>query len=395
MLAAKGATSSAAGRTPACGEDRPGSGGRSDLPACNVADVQDNRSFRFSMNKLPVFKAAAVQAAPCFLDSHATVAKACDLIAEAARNDARLVVFPEVFVPGYPYWNWCMTPLEGSPWFRRLCLNAIEIPGPEIDALCEAARSAGTYVVIGVNERSSHSLATIYNTNVIISPQGGVIGRHRKLVPTFAEKLTWASGDGSSIRVYESEFGRIGMLACGENTNTLARFALLAQGELIHIANYIGFPFIENYDMTAAIQIRAGAHSFEGKIFTIVSCSAMSQEIIDIIGVDEKIRAMLSGKPNAFSGIFGPDGQLVTQPLIDDEGIVYADIDINRCIEPKQYHDIIGAYNRFDIFKLTVDRTALLPAQFGDDRPLAARITGDTDQIGFEMVKIGSRNAST
>lgn len=259
------------------------------------------------MNKLPIFKAAAVQAAPCFLDSGATVAKASDLIAEASRNGAKLVVFPEVFVPGYPYWNWCMTPLEGSAWFRRLCLNAIEIPGPEIDVLCEAARSAGVYVVIGINERSNNSLATIYNTNVIISPQGVVIGRHRKLVPTFAEKLTWASGDGSSIRVYDSELGRIGMLACGENTNTLARFSLLAQGELIHIANYIGFPFIENYDMTAAIQIRAGAHAFEGKIFTIVSCSAMSQEIIDTVGVDEKTRAMLSGKPNAFSGIFRPE----------------------------------------------------------------------------------------
>jgi predicted amidohydrolase len=344
------------------------------------------------MNKLPIFKAAAVQAAPCFLDSGATVAKASDLIAEASRNGAKLVVFPEVFVPGYPYWNWCMTPLEGSAWFRRLCLNAIEIPGPEIDVLCEAARSAGVYVVIGINERSNNSLATIYNTNVIISPQGVVIGRHRKLVPTFAEKLTWASGDGSSIRVYDSELGRIGMLACGENTNTLARFSLLAQGELIHIANYIGFPFIENYDMTAAIQIRAGAHAFEGKIFTVVSCSAMSQEIIDTVGVDEKTRAMLSGKPNAFSGIFGPNGQLVAPPLIDDEGIVYAEIDLNQCIEPKQYHDIIGAYNRFDIFKLSVDRSVLAPAQFGDDRPFAAQIGGETDQLGFEMAKIAPRN---
>jgi predicted amidohydrolase len=360
----------------------------------NALDVR-KQELRVFMNELPVFKAAAVQAAPRFLDADATVAKACKLIAEAASNGAKLVVFPEVFVPGYPYWNWCMTPLEGSSWFRRLCLSAIEIPGPEIDVLCEAARAAGIYLVIGVNERSNHSLATIYNTNVIISPQGVVIGRHRKLVPTFAEKLTWASGDGSSMRVYESELGRIGMLACGENTNTLARFTLLAQGELIHIANYIGFPFVENYDMTAAIQIRAGAHSFEGKIFTIVSCSAMSQEIIDTVGVDDKTRKMLSGKPNAFSGIFGPDGRLVTPPLIDDEGIVYAEIDINRCIEPKQYHDIVGAYNRFDIFKLSVDRTAQSPAQFGDDPPIATRAQSNIDQIGLETVKIAPRNGGS
>jgi nitrilase len=346
------------------------------------------------MNNLPVFKAAAVQAAPCFLDSDATIAKARRLIAEAAGNGAKLIVFPEVFVPGYPYWNWCMSPLEGSAWFRRLCRSSIEIPGPEIDVLCEAARSARVYVVIGINERSAHSLATIYNTNVILSPQGVVMGRHRKLVPTFAEKLTWAGGDGSSMRVYDSELGRIGMLACGENTNTLARFTLLAEGELVHIANYIGFPFVENHDMTAAIQIRAGAHSFEGKIFTIVSCSAMSQEIINAVGVDEKTRKMLSGKPNALSGVFGPDGRLVTPPLIDDEGIVYAEIDINRCIEPKQYHDIIGAYNRFDIFRLSVDRTAQSPAHFDECRTPARHANGNADQIDLETAKIALRRSA-
>src|SRR5215813_12935863 len=119
------------------------------------------------MNELPRFKAAAVQAAPCFLDSEATIAKACRLVAEAAANGARLIVFPEVFVPGYPYWNWCMSPLEGSSWFRRLCRGAIEIPGPEVAALCEAARSARAYIVIGVNERSAVSLGTLYNTNLL------------------------------------------------------------------------------------------------------------------------------------------------------------------------------------------------------------------------------------
>lgn len=326
------------------------------------------------MDTLPKLKAAAVQAAPCFLDSKATVAKACGLIAEAARNGASLIVFPEVFVPGYPYWNWCMTPLQGSAWFKKLCLNSIEMAGPEIAALCEAAKAAGAYVVIGINERSPVSTATLYNTNIIISPQGTVIGKHRKLVPTFAEKLTWASGDGSSIRVYDTELGRVGMLACGENTNTLARFALLAQGEMIHIANYIGFPFVTDYDMPTAIQIRAGAHSFEGKLFTIVSCSAMSEEIVDMIALDAPMREMLSGKPAAFSGIYGPDGRLMTEPLIDDEGIVYAELDLNNCIEPKQYHDIIGHYNRFDIFKLSLNRAPQSAVQLSDDAPHAETV---------------------
>lgn len=315
-----------------------------------------------------VFKAAAVQAAPVFLNAEATVDKACALAAEAARAGAELVVFPEVFVAGYPYWNWYLSPLEGSPWFARLQQSSVRVPGPQIDRLCEQAARLGVYLVIGVNESVPYSLGTIFNTNLIIGPEG-LIARHRKLVPTFAEKLTWASGDGSSLRVHETKFGSLGVLACGENTNTLARYTLLAQGELIHVANYIAFPFVSNYDMPEAIRIRAGAHSFEGKIFTIVACSAMSPSLVATLNPTPAQEKLLTGTPNAFSGIYGPDGRLVGEPIIDQEGIVYADIDVSRCIEPKQYHDILGHYNRFDIFTLEVNRTPLEPIRFRSARP--------------------------
>lgn len=313
------------------------------------------------------FKAAAVQAAPVFLDAAATVEKACALAREAVRGGAELVVFPEVFVAGYPYWNWYMSPLEGSPWFPKLQQSSVQVPGPEVDKLCETAADLGIYIVIGVNESVPYSLGTVFNTNLIIGPEG-LIARHRKLVPTFAEKLTWASGDGSSLRVHETHFGPLGVLACGENTNTLARYTLLAQGELVHVANYIAFPFVSNYDMPEAIRIRAGAHSFEGKIFTIVACSAMSPELVAALKPTPAQEKLLTGTPNAFSGIYGPDGRLVSDPLIDREGIVYADIDLNRCIEPKQYHDILGHYNRFDIFNLEVNRAALEPIHFRDSQ---------------------------
>jgi len=321
------------------------------------------------MNELPKFRVAAVQAAPCFLDCEKTVDKACDLIRESARNGARVVAFPEVFVAGYPYWNWMMNPFQGSPWFRKLYLNSVDVPGPLVDQLIKAARESDVYVVIGINERGSEGSGTVYNTNLVIGPEGKLLGKHRKLVPTFAEKLTWARGDGSSLRVYDTEVGKLGVLACGENTNTLARFALLAQGEMVHVANYIAFPFVKNYDMPDAIRIRAGAHSFEGKIFTVVSCSAVSKEMIDVLADSDEQVAMLSGKPNAFSGIFGPDGRLISEPLIDDEGIVYGDVDLNLCIEPKQYHDIIGHYNRFDVFNLQVNRRRQLAVSLSDDRP--------------------------
>jgi predicted amidohydrolase len=308
------------------------------------------------MSSLPKYKVAAVQAAPCFLDVRKTMLKVQDLAAEAAKNGAKLVVFPEVFVAGYAYWNWIYNPFRGSPWFRKLILNSIFVPGPEVDELCRIARALDIHLAIGVNERDEHSVGAVYNTNLLISPEHGLINKRRKLVPTFAEKLTWTSGDGEGLRATDTPLGRIGMLACGENTNTLARFALLAEGELVHIANFISFPFVANYDMTEAIKIRCAAHAFEGKIFNIVSCSTMSDEIVDMLATNEEERKMLTGTPNAFSGIINPHGQLISEPLIDVEGIAYAEIDLEQCIEPKQLQDIIGNYNRFDIFQLHVDR---------------------------------------
>ncbi|MFL9886679.1 carbon-nitrogen hydrolase family protein [Paraburkholderia agricolaris] len=304
------------------------------------------------------FIAAAVQAAPIFLDADATVELACSLIDEAARAGARLVAFPEVFVAGYPYWNWTMTPVEGSAWYERLYVSSIDIPGPQVKRLCAAAREANCFVVIGVNERGAHSYGVLYNTVLFIGADGTLLGRHRKLVPTWAEKLTWTGGDGSSLTVYDTEIGPIGALACGENTNTLARFSLLAQGELIHVANYIALPVApKDYDMVDAIKVRAAAHSFEGKVFSIVSCSSLSAQIVDCVaGDDVRARDLLSRENSAFSGIFGPDGRLVSEPLIDRAGIVFAEIDLSRCIQLKQMHDIVGHYNRFDVFNLTVDK---------------------------------------
>ena len=327
--------------------------------------------------ELPRFKAAAVQAAPVYLDTDATVDKACDLIRQAAGNGATLVAFPEVFVAGYPYWNWVMTPIEGSPWFERLCKCAIELPGPEIRRIAQAARSCGVTVVIGVNERSPTGVGTLYNTLVTIGADGRILGRHRKLVPTWAEKLTWANGDASSLRVHQTPIGPLGSLACGENTNTLARFALLAQGEMVHVASYIALPVAPpDYDMAEAIRLRAAAHSFEGKVFTVVSCSTVSPEIIDAISqTHPKARDLLLRRNSAFSGVLGPDGRVVGEALIDDEGIVYADIDLARCIQPRQMHDITGHYNRFDIFGLTVNRRPLAAAQF-IDTPEDTGLTG-------------------
>jgi nitrilase len=330
------------------------------------------------MQALPKSKVAAVQSAPVFLDTDATVNKACALIAEAARNGAKLVAFPEVFLSAYPYWSWLMNPIEASPWFERLVKSAIELPGPEIARICAAAREHD-------NEGDRRRLGTLYNTNVIISSTGEIIGKHRKLVPTWAEKMSWAGGDGSSLKVYDTPVGPLGTLACGENTNTLARFSLLSQGELVHVANYIALPVAPaSYNMAEAIRIRAAAHSFEGKLFTVVACSTITEEIIALMSATRPdARALLERKNATFSGVIGPDGNVIGTPLIDDEGIVYAEIDLNACIQPKQMHDIIGGYNRFDIFDLRVNRTPLAPAAFmdGAEEPATAPFAGQVESL--------------
>lgn len=321
------------------------------------------------MRELPRFKAAAVQAAPAFLDTSATVDKVCRLIHEAADNGAQLIAFPEVFISAYPYWSWIMNPVDASPWFEKLVLSAIEVPGPEIQTIAQVAAQRGVNVVVGCNERDPNSFATIYNTLVTINHEGRLIGRHRKLVPTWAEKLTWSNGDASSLKVHRTNIGPLGSLACGENTNTLARFSLLAQGEMVHTANYIALPVApKDYDMAEAIRLRAAAHCFEGKLFTVVSCSTISEEIVDMMSQSHPEAAdLLRRKDSAFSGIIGPDGRTVGDALIDEEGIAYADIDLAACIQPRQMHDITGHYNRFDVFNLQVNRKPLRSATFIND----------------------------
>ena len=316
----------------------------------------------------PKFKAAAVQTAPVFLNVEKTIEKAISFIKEANSNGAQLIAFPEVFVAGYPYWNWIMTPVQGSKWYEQLYKNSVAVTDESMKPLFKAAKDFNMHVVIGINERGD-SYGEIYNTNLIIDKNGTLIGKHRKLVPTWAEKLTWSSGDGSSLKVYKTEIGPIGTLACGENTNTLARFTLLSQGELIHIANYISLPVAPpDYNMAEAIKIRAAAHSFEGKLFTVVSCSTISKEIMNVLKPDvPNIEELLTRKSSAFSGIIGPNGAVVGEPLIDDEGIVYADIDLEKCIQPKQMHDILGHYNRFDIFDLRVNTAPTRKITFIDN----------------------------
>lgn len=303
----------------------------------------------------PKFKAASVQASPVFLNREATVEKACELMMEASRSGAKLVAFPEVFIPGYPYWIWLDVPSENNHFFQRLFEESVAIPGPATDALCRGAKEADVYVLIGLNEKLPNQMGTLWNTNLLIDNRGNILGKHRKLVPTFAEKMIWSRGDGSGLRVWETDIGRIGTLACGNNTHCLYKYALIAQGEQVHIANYPAFNVPGKGDLAQWNLIRTGAHSLEGKLFNICSSSTISDEMVKMLcGDDEKKRKWLNAC-RAYSSVTNPIGNSLAE-LIDEDGIIYADIDISEMITAKQFHDIIGHYTRLDVVSLNLCR---------------------------------------
>ena len=282
---------------------------------------------------------------------------------EAARNGAKLVAFPETFVPGYPYWIWLDVPSENYPMFQKLFDEAVVVPSPATDELCRGTREADVHVVIGVNERLSARMGTLWNTNLPIDNRGEMIGKDRKIVPTFAEKMVWSRGDGSGLRVWETELGRIGTLACGNNTHSLYRYALIAQGEQIHVANYPAFNVPGKGDLAKWNLIRTGAHNLEGKLFNLCSTSRVDSAMVEVLfGDNAKKRKWMEGC-RSYSGVTDPLGNNLAE-MVDQEGIVYADIDLAEIVTAGQFHDIIGHYTRMDVVSMNFcqdgDRTVWL-----------------------------------
>jgi aliphatic nitrilase len=341
----------------------------------------------------PAFKAAACHVAPVFLDSAKTIDKAVALIEEASRAGASLVAFPESFVPGFPIWAALRAPIYNHDYFRALAREALRVDGPEIGRVCAAARRHGVHVSLGFTEGTDASVGCLWNSNALVGPDGSILNLHRKLVPTFFEKLVWANGDARGLRVVQTPIGRIGMLICGENTNPLARYTLMAEGEQVHISTYPPCwptrPSAQSgaYDIKRAIEIRAGAHAFEGKVFNIVSSAFADRRFKDEIGQhDPSLTDILENTPRSVSMVLDPSGMIIGKPLADEEGIVYAEIDTAASVEPKQFHDVVGYYNRFDIFDVRVDRSPREPAQFNDVRvDVGARVTSEKPAVAGIM----------
>lgn len=318
-------------------------------------------------DNLPTVRVAAVQAAPIFLNVDSTVDKLDALTKEAKSNGAELVVFGESFLAGFPIWGGVVPAIDQHDFHERLVASSITVPGPTTQVLGEIAAKHSVVLSVGVNERAGHSLGQVYNSNLIFDRQGTLVNHRRKLVATYYERLTWSHGDAHDLTPVDLDGWGLGALICGENTNTLARFSLLAQGERLHISTYPpSWPFDQRpgqpeYDLEDSIRIRSAAHSFEGKVFNVVAATALGEDAVEqVANGDERIANLLRGTATA-SLIVGPRGEVIEGPLIGGEGTLYADIDLREEVALKQAHDIVGTYNRLGIFNLTVDTSRPQP----------------------------------
>jgi predicted amidohydrolase len=327
---------------------------------------------------MSAIRAAVVQHAPVFLDREASLDKALALIGEAAGNAADLVVFGETWLPCYPAWVFGSAAWDDDAAKRayaRLLDNGVEIPSETTDRLCAAAREHGVHVAIGVNERQRGSGGSLFNSLLYLSPAGEILGVHRKLVPTHAERLIWAGGDGSTLHVFDTPIGRLGGLICWEHWMPLARFAMHTKGEQIHVAAWPDAPEIHH--------LASRHYAFEGRCFVICASTFLTLDMIPpelkatndlkaLEALSEAEGVVLSGG----SGIIGPDGEWIAGPAGDEETIVYGEMDLARIGEEFQALDSAGHYNRPDVFQLTVDA-----------RPREQVVWVDADEAGDTGVR--------
>lgn len=306
------------------------------------------------------FKVAVVQAAPVFFNREATIEKTCSLILEAAAQDAKLILFPEAFIPAYPRGLSFGTVVgnrsaAGRRTWQRYWANAVDVSGPAIETLGEAARQAGVYLAIGVIERDNQfSQGTLYCTLLYFGPDGQLLGKHRKLKPTGAERLIWGEGDGSTLTVIDTELGKIGGLICWENYMPLARMAMYSKGVELYLA-----PTADARDTWQATLRHIAC---EGRCF-VLGCNQFLTK--DMYPSDLEVLDELDEQPDVMcrggSVIISPFGEVLAGPLFDREGMLFAELDLSEVVRAKFDFDVVGHYARPDVFQLVVNEKPAMP----------------------------------
>ena len=306
---------------------------------------------------------AIVQSSPVVLDRAATLQRAVTHVDEAVAGGAELVVFPEAYVAGYPAWIWRLKP--GGDWdlSERLHIHlleqAVDLQRGDLEPLCDAARRNRVTVMCGMNERASDlGRSTLFNCYVVIGPDGEILNRHRKLMPTNPERMVWGFGDGSSLNVVDTPCGRAGTLICWENYMPLARYALYAQGLEIYFAPTYdsGDDWIESMRHIAR----------EAGCWVVGSGNLLrgSDMRIDVAGMADLFPDADEWVNPGDSVVIAPGGELIAGPLRQEEGLLFAEIDVSRVGTARRTLDIVGHYSRPDIFQLTVNKQPQSPVEF-------------------------------
>jgi len=301
------------------------------------------------MSKL--IKVAAAQLTPAFLNKDKTVKKACEAILEAGNKGAKLIVFSEAFISGYPDWVWLIPNSKGADLnelYIKLVENAVSVPDESTEKLCKAAKKAGINVVMGMNERNTESSnSSLFNSLLFINSEGTIIGKHRKLIPTGGERMIWAQGDGSTLCSYNTNAGKLAGLICWENFMPLVRNAIYESGAQILAA--------PTWDKSPNWQQSVQHIAREGGLFVISTCMVLKMK--DIPDEYEFKKLYPEGREWITTGnscIVAPNGKVIAGPLEAEEGILYADIDLNQVIAAKRMFDAVGNYSRPDVFKFAI-----------------------------------------
>ncbi|MDP3761891.1 MAG: carbon-nitrogen hydrolase family protein [Ramlibacter sp.] len=311
-------------------------------------------------------RVALIQSPPVFLDRAATLDRAVAAVDEAARGGAQLIVFPEAYVPGYPAWIWRLRPGGDMALTEQLCAllraNAVDLDADDLQPLREAAKRNSVTIVCGINERDGgFSRSTIYNTVVTIGPDGALLNRHRKVMPTNPERMVWGFGDASGLKPVDTPAGRIGALICWENYMPLARCAMYAQGVDIYVA--------PTYDSGERWLASMQHVAREGGCWVLGSCSAFqARDLPDTLPG----KAALYPSPDEWvnggdSVVVAPGGKILAGPLHEAHGTVVADIDLAASGAARRTLDVVGHYARPDLFQLHVNTRPSQPVVFSQE----------------------------